>query len=72
MSLIPSVRKAFSFFDSSCKLPRSRTVVVINDDDDDDDDGDAKPPKPQATQAHVTIRESVTGDHENPVCEVKY
>ena len=39
--LIPSVRKAFSFFDSCCKLPRSRTVVVINDDDDDDDDGDA-------------------------------
>ena len=80
MSLIPSVRKAFSFFDSCCKLPRSRTVVVINDDDDDDDDsdddGDAvailKPPKPQAAQAHVTIRESVTGDHEKPVCEVKY
>ena len=51
-------------------------MVVINDDDDDDDDGDAvailKPPKPQAAQAHVTIRESVTGDHENPVCEVKY
>ena len=55
-------------------------MVVINDDDDDDDDsdddGDAvailKPPKPQAAQAHVTIRESVTGDHEKPVCEVKY
>ena len=41
LSSIPSVRKAFSFFDSCCKLPRSRTVVVINDDDDDDDDGDA-------------------------------
>ena len=40
LSLIPSVRKAFSFFDSCCKLPRSRTVVVINDDDDDDDDDD--------------------------------
>ena len=44
LSLIPSVRKAFSFFDTCCKLPRSRTAVVINDDDDDDDaddDGDA-------------------------------
>ena len=64
LSSIPSVRKAFSFFDSCCKLPRSRTVVVINDDDDDDDNGDAvailKPPKPQAAQAHVTIRESVS------------
>ena len=44
-------------------------MVVINDDDDDDDGGDAvailKPPKPQVTQAHVTIH--VTGDHENPV-----
>ena len=40
LSSIPSVRKAFSFFDSCCKLPRSRTVVVINDDDDDDDDDD--------------------------------
>ena len=42
-------------------------MVVINGDDDDDDgddDGDAvailKPPKPQAAQAHVTIRESVS------------